>query len=75
MDCFYVHHEYQGKGVGKALILCILKKARQNEMKKLRVDASITAKPFFKKYGFKVVKKNIIKRDNQLLINYLMTFN
>ncbi|WP_265734412.1 GNAT family N-acetyltransferase [Malaciobacter marinus] len=57
------------------MILCILKKARQNEMKKLRVDASITAKPFFKKYGFKVVKKNIIKRDNQLLINYLMTFN
>lgn len=33
------------------------------------------AKPFFEKYGFKVVKKNIIKRDNQLLINYSMTFN
>ncbi|WP_419777846.1 GNAT family N-acetyltransferase [Malaciobacter marinus] len=75
IDCFYVHHEYQGKGVGKALLLYILKKARQNEIKKLRVDASITAKPFFEKYGFKVIKKNIIKRDNQLLINYLMTFN
>ncbi|PPK61516.1 GNAT family acetyltransferase [Malaciobacter marinus] len=75
IDCFYVHHEYQGKGVGKALLLYIFKKARQNEMKKLRVDASITAKSFFEKYGFKVVKKNIIKRDNQLLINYLMTFN
>ncbi|RYA22558.1 histone acetyltransferase [Malaciobacter halophilus] len=75
IDCFYVHHEYQGKGLGKAFLLYILKKARQNEIKKLRVDASITAKPFFEKYGFKVVKRNIIKRDNQLLINYLMTFN
>lgn len=75
IDCFYVHHKYQGQGVGKTLLSHLLNQAKQNKIKTLRVDASITAKPFFEKYGFKEVKKNYVKRDNQDLINYSMTLN
>ncbi len=72
IDCFYVHHEYQGKGVGKMLINNILKIAKQKEQTFLKVDASITAKPFFEKFGFKEVKKNIVKRANVELVNFSM---
>ena len=75
IDCFYVHHKYQGQGVGNTLLSHLLNQAKQNKIKTLRVDASITAKPFFEKHGFKEVKKNYVKRDNQDLINYSMTLN
>lgn len=70
IDCFYVHHEYQGQGVGKALMNHILDIASKDDIKILRVDASITSKDFFEKFGFIEVSKNEVKRDNQVLINY-----
>ncbi|MGB5917517.1 GNAT family N-acetyltransferase [Arcobacter sp.] len=72
IDCFYVHHEYQGCGVGKMLINHIFKIAKENEQTLLKVDASITAKPFFEKFGFKVLKKNRVKRGNIELTNFTM---
>ncbi len=72
IDCFYVHNEYQGKGVGKMLMNHIFKLAKQKEQSLLRVDVSITAKAFFEKFGFTEVKKNILKRQNIQLINYSM---
>ena len=70
IDCFYVHNEYQGKGVGKALLGYILEVAIKNGIKILEVDASITAKQFFESFGFVQTSMNKVKRDNQVLINY-----
>ncbi|RXJ88025.1 GNAT family N-acetyltransferase [Arcobacter sp. CECT 8985] len=72
IDCFYVHHEYQGCGVGKMLLNNIFKIAKENEQTLLRVDASITAKPFFEKFGFKQIKKNKVERNNIELVNFSM---
>ena len=72
IDCFYVHHEYQGQGIGKVLMNHVLDIALKNGIKKLRVDASITAKPFFMKLGFCEIKQNLVKRENQNLINYTL---
>ncbi|NVJ52710.1 MAG: GNAT family N-acetyltransferase [Campylobacteraceae bacterium] len=72
IDCFYVHHEYQGCDVGKMLLNNIFKIAKQNEQTLLRVDASITAKPFFEKFGFIEVKKNKVERNNIELVNFSM---
>ena len=72
IDCFYVHHEYQGCGVGKMLINHIFKIVKEQKQTLLRVDASITAKPFFEKFGFKVLKKNRVKRGNIELTNFIM---
>ena len=70
IDCFYVHNEYQGKGIGKALLSYILEVAIKNGIKILKVDASITAKQFFESFGFVQTSMNKVKRDNQVLINY-----
>lgn len=75
IDCFYVSHLYQSKGVGKALLSHIIDLSRDKKIKKLNVDASITAKPFFLKYGFKEVKENLVKRKDQELINYSLELN
>ncbi|AXX92254.1 hypothetical protein CPU12_01490 [Malaciobacter molluscorum LMG 25693] len=72
IDCFYVHYEYQGFGVGKMLLNHIFKIAKEKEQTLLRVDASITAKPFFEKSGFIEVKKNKVIRNNIELINFSM---
>ena len=42
---------------------------------KIKADVSITAKPFFEKFGFIEVKKNIVKRNNVELINFSMEKN
>lgn len=38
----------------------------------LTVHASISAKPFFEKRGYKVIKEQSVKVDNVYLTNYLM---
>ena len=49
IDCFYCHHEWIGKGVGSALMEEIFLRAKKNKIKRIFVDVSITAKPFFEK--------------------------
>lgn len=72
IDCFYVHHEHQGQGVGKALLTHIITLTEQQSIKSLRVDASITAKPFFESFGFTVLQKNKVARQGIILENFSM---
>ena len=46
--------------------------AKNNKIDKIKVDASITAKPFFEKFGFKEVRENLVKRENVELKNFSM---
>ncbi|MBU3014955.1 hypothetical protein KO488_09325 [Poseidonibacter lekithochrous] len=48
----------------------ILEIASKNDIKILRVDASITSKQFFESFGFVQTSRNEVKRDNQVLVNY-----
>jgi putative acetyltransferase len=52
IDCFYVHHEWIGKKVGSILMQEILKIAKTHKITHLFSEVSITAKPFFEKFGF-----------------------
>lgn len=66
---FYIHHEYQGQGVGSVL----LKELEQQIMtENYSVAASITARPFFESQGYQVLRENhVILREVEFL-NYLM---
>ena len=72
IDCFYVHFKYQGCGVGKLLLTHIFELVKNNKIDKIKVDASITAKPFFEKFGFIQVRENLVKRENVELVNFSM---
>ena len=57
IDCFYVHHQWQGQGVGTALISALETDAKAQGISLLYVEASITAQPFFSHKGFKVIRE------------------
>lgn len=68
LDRLYVHSDYQGKGVATA-ICSRLEAAVQGN---LVTHASITARPFFEKRGYKVVKEQQIERQGIFLTNFVM---
>jgi len=72
IDHFFCHHQYQGKGVGTALMTHIHTLAKQQDMTQLSADVSITAKPFFEINGFKVVKQQAVPTRGQILVNFKM---
>ncbi len=72
IDCFYVHYKYQNFGIGKLLLNHIINLAKNENINKIKVDASITAKLFFEKFEFKEIRKNVVKRENIELINFSM---
>jgi putative acetyltransferase len=72
IDCFYCHHEWIGKGIGSALMEEILQRAKKNHIHRIFAEVSITARPFFEKYGFKVVTEQMVIRKSVKLTNFKM---
>lgn len=72
IDCFYCHHEYIGKGVGKALMGHIKSLAAEKGIKRIWAEVSITAKPFFESQGFVVVKQQTVNCRGVDMVNYVM---
>lgn len=72
IDCFYCHHEWIGKGVGSALMKEILQRAKLSKIHLIFAEVSITAKPFFEKWGFRVVDQQTIVRKDVELTNFKM---
>ncbi|MCF7352728.1 GNAT family N-acetyltransferase [Vibrio sp. CK2-1] len=69
---FFCHHQYQGCGVGKALMLHIHEQAKQRNLARLHADVSMTAKPFFEHAGFIVKEKQSVSLRGQQFTNYRM---
>ncbi|MGA8165581.1 MAG: aminoglycoside adenylyltransferase family protein [Waddliaceae bacterium] len=72
IDCFYCHHDWIGKGVGSALLKVINEKALEYNLDKIFAEVSITAKPFFERNGFKVIREQEVERKGIKLINFQM---
>lgn len=72
IDFFYVHKDFQRKGIAKELLLRIESEAASYGTLVLTSDVSMTAKPFFEKNGFLVVKVQENLRKDVVLINYKM---
>jgi len=62
IDYFYCHHEHQRRGVGSMLYEAIEREARELKIPCLHAAVSMTAKGFFLRMGFQVVKeqRNIV---------------
>lgn len=75
IDCFYVHHHFQSKGVGSKLMKEIEQQALQKNISKIFAEVSITAKPFFLNKGFRVTKEQLKKIRGVDLKNFVMEKN
>lgn len=72
IDCFYVHHGFQGKGIGSFLINEIEFIAQENNINRIYAEVSITAKSFFESKGFKTLKRQTLEIRGQKLTNFAM---
>ncbi|MEQ8627034.1 GNAT family N-acetyltransferase [Ekhidna sp.] len=72
IDFMYVHKDFQGHGIAKALIDQIELKARELQLTKIYSSVSITAQPFFTSRGFEVYDKEHKKLDGIAFTNALM---
>ena len=72
IDCFFVHHAFQGVGVGTILMDAIEQEAKEKNIHLVYAQVSITAKPFFSKKGFKIVKQKVDVIRGCELICYVM---
>lgn len=68
----YVHKDYQGQGIGKALLFARETKAKELGIKQLYSDVSITAKPFFEKCGYVALKEQTKVIKGVSFMNYYM---
>lgn len=72
IDLFYVHKDFERKGIAKKLYKKIEAETRRQQQTKLTSDVSKTAKPFFKHIGFEEIKEQKIIRKDVELINFKM---
>ena len=68
LDRLFVHKDHQKKGVATA----ICNRLEQSVPGKIITHASITAKPFFEKRGFKVIREQQVKRQGIVIENFVM---
>ena len=72
LDTMFVHKNHQRKGIAKALITALIDYGRKKQVPEITTEGSITARPFFEKYGFSVVKKQKVNRKGVEIINFRM---
>lgn len=72
VDFIFVDKDHQKLGIASALYSEMVEQAREWGLKKLFADVSITARPFFEKKGFEMVKEQEVERQGRKLRNYLM---
>lgn len=68
LDRLYVHSGHQRKGIATA----ICDRLESAVQESIVTHASITARPFFKKRGYKVVKEQRVERQGIWLTNFVM---
>ena len=68
LDRLYVHSDHQRKGIATA----ICEQLEQAVNGNIVTHASITAKPFFEKRGYKIIKEQQVERQGIFLTNYAM---
>lgn len=69
LDRLYVHKDFQNQGIGNK-ICDELEKAYQ--VMTITTHASITARPFFEKRGYRVVREQQVLRSGVSLTNFVM---
>ena len=69
LDRLYVHKDYQHRGVATAICDALEQNAKAAEF---TTRASTTARPFFEKRGYTVVREQQVERRGVWLTNFVM---
>lgn len=69
LDRLYVHKDYQGRGIATAICDALETYIGEGS---ITTHASITARPFFEKRGYVMLKEQQVERQGIRLTNYVM---
>jgi putative acetyltransferase len=68
----YVHKDFQGQGIATIIISELEKYAQLSGIVVVTTEASVTARPFFEKRGYQIIKQQTIELKGQTLTNFVM---
>lgn len=71
LNSLFVHKDYQGRGVASLLLQDIEAYVQRNGIGEMTADVSITAKPFFERKGYEVLKEQKVNIGVEM-VNYKM---
>lgn len=72
LDRLYVHKDFQGQGIAAVIVQKLEERANELNLKEITTAASITAKPFFERSGFVVMKEQQVEIHGVKLTNFVM---
>lgn len=72
LDRFYVAADLQRRGIGRALLAAAIEQAAIRQMPRMYTEASITARPFFQRQGFRVITDQLVISRGAAFLNYRM---
>lgn len=72
LDCLYTRHDAQGRNIATALLRAIEAQAHELGILRLQTEASITARPFFERRGFRLIVRQTVERNGVPLTNFKM---
>lgn len=72
MHSLFVHKDWQGKGVATCLMYEAEQIARRFGVSEITSDVSLTARPFFEKKGYEVVRVQKARANRLKMTNFLM---
>lgn len=61
LDYMYVHKDHQGQGIATGLLNNLEQNAFEHDVKEIRAEVSITARPFFRSKGFEISRTFITR--------------
>jgi putative acetyltransferase len=72
IDTMFVHKNHQGKKIASRILNELIDYAQDHAIQTLTTEASITARPFFERHGFKVTKRQTNIYNDIEFVNYKM---
>ena len=72
LDRLYVHKDFVRRGVASALLKRLEASAACQGCGRVYTEASITARPFFEHWGYRVVKRQEKPLRGQVFLNFVM---
>ncbi len=72
LDMFYVRKDAVGRGIGRSLYEAAERAAQGWNLGRLFTEASVTARPFFERRGFRVLGERRVSRQGVELTNFAM---
>lgn len=72
LDRLYVHRDFQHCGIATALCDALEERARSQGILVVETHASITARPFFEKRGYRAIREQQVERAGVRMTNYVM---